>query len=112
MSDFINELGVIELSKDAQEIKKKLETYDVADKIRTTFLFNILDACGRAGGFMYFAHFVFSFFAKCVNRKLYIKQVVTDSYMLLKNEDYLCVPSGYLSRHNRKTPVGGSIKQN
>lgn len=33
--------------------------------------------------------------------------MLTDSYLLMKNEGYLCVPAGYLSKHNRKTSNGG-----
>lgn len=73
-----------------------------------THLFTALDAAALVGGFIYFVQIIFSTIVKCLNRKLYIRTVLSDSYLLQKNEGYLCVPPGYLAKHNRKTPKGGS----
>lgn len=82
--------------------------HDKGARLVRNHLFTGLDAAALVGGFIYFIQIFFSILVKCYNRKLYIKEVLTDSYLLCKNEGYLCVPPGYLSKHDRKTPKGGS----
>lgn len=63
----------------------QLWAFEQGDSLRATTLFLIFDAFANIGGFIWFAQFLFSFFAKGVNRRLYTRQVMSDTYLLKKN---------------------------
>ena len=91
-----------DLSKELKELQADLIAHDSGARLIRNHTFQALDAAALVGGFIYFIQILFSTLVKCLNRKLYIKHVLTDSYLLQKNEGYLCVPAGYLSKHGRK----------
>ena len=71
---------------------------------RTTPFLKYADAASDVGGFYIFITFLFGGFVNCVNRKMYLKELVHDSYQYHYNKDYLCIPqirpkaSGYMER--------------
>ena len=97
------EISKPQLQEDLIELESDLVFHDKGARLIRNHLFMYMDAAALLGGFVYFIQMVFSTAVKCYNRKLYVKEVLTDSYLLQKNEGYLCVPPGYLSKHNRKS---------
>ena len=97
-----------DLSEELKELQADLIAHDVGARLVRNHTFQALDAAALVGGFIYFVQILFSTLVKCINRKLYIKHVLTESYLLQKNEGYLCVPPGYLSKHGRKQGKGGT----
>jgi hypothetical protein len=59
---------------------------------RTTPFLKYADALSDVGGFYISIVFLLSAFVNCVNRKMYTKELVHDSYQYHYNKDYLCVP--------------------
>lgn len=100
-------MKIPEFTEEMKELQEHLIAHDMGARLVRNHVFTALDAAALVGGFIYFIQFLFSTIVKCLNRKLYLKQVLTDSYLLQKNESYLCVPPGYLAKHGRKTPKGG-----
>lgn len=97
-----------QLSEELKDLQEDLLAHETGARLVRNHLFQALDAAALVGGFVYFIQIVFSTLVKCFNRKLYVKHVLTESYLLQKDEGYLCVPPGYLAKHNRKQGKGSS----
>lgn len=61
------------------------------ENIKKTWMFAYFDLWAQLGGFIYMVQIVASLFAKCVNRKLYTRHILQDSYLVQKNDAYACV---------------------
>ena len=66
------------------------------------FFFKIFDAISSAGGFIYCLRIFFNIFVGFVNKKLYISYLLENSFLIKKNDDFLCVKPGYVKARKEK----------
>ena len=52
----------------------------------------MVEGASQIGGFYIFSHTLIGIFAKCMNRRLLMKSIMEDTFMIKKNKDYLKIP--------------------
>lgn len=59
---------------------------DVVEKPKSTFM-KIVESFSQIGGFCVFMHYIFSFGASYINKRLYLSEVMQQRYTMHKNVD-------------------------
>ena len=90
------------MNEEQQKVLNQIQAFELGEKIKPNTLFQICDALARIGGFIHTVKSIFSFFVKHLNHKLYTSQVISDTYLLKKNDDF-CHPD--IKKGIKKTPV-------
>jgi len=75
---------------------------------RTSNYLKYSDAASDVGGFYIFISFVFGGFVNCINKKIFLKRLVHDSYQVHYDKDYFGIPyiiqkhSKFMARYKKK----------